>query len=509
MEEIKKIKINIIFKSFILIIAFNLLSIAAIYEILHLRNWHFNAIIIIVSVIINLLFIFLIIAISISKSLEPLKFISQTIFHINQNNDLEQPDINKLKLGHDLIDNLNRQLSNLTDNKKNTIHESRFKILDFIIKNLPLPLFILNSKQEIIYANQQFCQYFNLNIKNIMHININNLLNFIFSDQEDLNSWLNNNRNKTITDYKIFERVKLNIQNNLSEKQFDLAGYFNNNNDLQIESIFLIFDRTRQYQQDDQAVSYVALSVHELRTPLTLLRGYIEVLKEELVNNPNKQTKDFLVKMDATAQQLTAFVNNVLNVSRIDNDQLSFNIHEENWQQILTQTINNLQIRAKVRDLTINLKIQDNLPKVAIDQLSTIEVISNLIDNAIKYSNQSKIIDVKSYLNDQGLVETSVTDYGLGISDNLLSHIFTKYYRDHHNRSQIGGTGLGLYLSQSIIKAEYGNIWVKSEPEKGSTFYFTLLPIDKFKTLNPSFQINQDFTSTAQGWIKNHSLYRD
>jgi len=509
MDTLKNIKIRTILKTFSLIAIINLLSILVIYEIAYFKIWPVNKLVIIISIVINLFLILLIILNSLSESLEPLKFISQTIIHLNDNNDIEQPDINQLKLAHDLIDNLNRQLLNIVNNAKNQTNDNQFKILDFIIKNLPLPLFILNPKEEVIYVNQQFCQYFNLKIDDILHNNINNLLNFIFSDQENINSWLSNNRNKAITNYKIFERVKLNLQNNLVEKQFDLAGYFNNNNELQIESIFLIFDRTRQYQQDDQAISYVALSVHELRTPLTLLRGYIEVLKEELSSNPNRQINNFLIKMDATAQQLTAFVNNVLNVSRIDNDQLNLNIREEDWQQILTETINNLQIRAKVRGLTINLEIQKNLPKVAIDQLSTIEVVSNLIDNAIKYSNQSKIINVKSYLNDEGMVETCVIDYGFGIPDNLLSHIFTKYYRDHHNRSQIGGTGLGLYLSRSVIKAEFGNIWVRSSVGKGSAFYFTIMPIDKFKTLNPSFSFGQDFTSTSHGWIKNHDLYRE
>ncbi len=308
---------------------------------------------------------------------------------------------------------------------------------------------------------------------------------------------------------KFFSRIKINIQDNLPEKQFDLAVYFNNQNSYQIESILMIIDRTREYQQDDQAVSYVALSIHELRTPLTLLRGYIEVVKEELSSTNNSELKDFLIKMDATAQQLNAFVNNVLNVSRIDNNQLKLNIHSEDWALTLTEAIESLQIRALVRGIKINLTIDQNLPLVAIDKISTIEVLSNLIDNAIKYSNNSKIINVKSFLNQTGAVETIIKDFGIGINDNILEHIFTKYYRDYHNRSQIGGTGLGLYLCQSIIKAQNGSIWVNSKINQGTDFHFTVLTIDQFKAKNPRFNSNQDFTSTAHGWIKNHSLYRD
>jgi signal transduction histidine kinase len=105
------------------------------------------------------------------------------------------------------------------------------------------------------------------------------------------------------------------------------------------------------------------------------------------------------------------------------------------------------------------------------------------------------------------LVETTVQDFGVGIPSNVLPNLFTKFYRDHHNRAQIGGTGLGLYLCKAIVHAHDGTIWVKSNPGEGSTFGFTLVP---FKDLTDEMRssVNQDITRGAHGWIKNHSLYR-
>jgi signal transduction histidine kinase len=144
---------------------------------------------------------------------------------------------------------------------------------------------------------------------------------------------------------------------------------------------------------------------------------------------------------------------------------------------------------------------------VGADRLSIREVISNLIDNAIKYTGDSKVIEINSALNANGFVETTVKDYGLGINNSIMSNLFTKFYRDHRNRAQIGGTGLGLFLSKAIIDAHGGSIWVRSKENEGSTFGFTLVPYARMsEDLKKSG--NQELVRSAHGWIKNHSLYR-
>jgi signal transduction histidine kinase len=213
-------------------------------------------------------------------------------------------------------------------------------------------------------------------------------------------------------------------------------------------------------------------------------------------------------KMDASAQQLAAFVDNILNVAKIEDNQLTLQLHEEDWSQVVETVVQDMSLRAGVRGITIKTDIATDLPKVGVDRYSIYEVIANLLDNAIKYSKGTNEVYVSVSLNKDGLVETSVKDFGLGIDGSILPHIFDKFYRNHRNRAQIGGTGLGLYLSRSIIDAHGGQIWVSSKVDEGSTFTFTVLPFarvaDKDKTGNTS-----GITRDAHGWIKNHALYRD
>ena len=156
------------------------------------------------------------------------------------------------------------------------------------------------------------------------------------------------------------------------------------------------------------------------------------------------QLQGFMQKMRAQAEQLTAFVNNILNVARVDDDQLELHLQEEDWPTVLKSAVQALSLQAKVRGISLQCHLATDLPSVGVDRLSIQEVISNLIDNAIKYSGDSKVINIDTHLTQEGLVETTVQDFGVGIGGNIMSHLFTKFYRDHRNRAQIGGTGLGL-----------------------------------------------------------------
>jgi signal transduction histidine kinase len=166
-----------------------------------------------------------------------------------------------------------------------------------------------------------------------------------------------------------------------------------------------------------------------------------------------------------------------------------------------------MQLRAGVNGVTITLKVDDKLPAVGADAVSAYEVITNLLDNAIKYSGKSKQITVHSYLTSDGLIETTVQDFGVGIPESAMGNLFDKFYRDYHNRDKVGGTGMGLYISKAIVTAHGGNIWVRSKEDQGTTFGFTLVPYTKLADEQKKGD-NADVTRTAHGWIKNHSLYR-
>lgn len=443
---------------------------------------------------------------------EPLKALWQAIFHLSPN----QHDIGPLKLddirfGHDLVRALTSQIYQLIETAQvNSQGDTATKYNythNFIAQNLPLPLLVLDAEQNVLFANEATSKYLALDSNHIKDKNLYDILDVSFSSENTLDAWLKKTKGFKATATNTWERVRLGAQDNRPIRFFDLAAYYNRDNPGHIETLLVLFDHTAQYAQDDQSIGFIALSVHELRTPLTLLRGYLEVFEEELFPQLSPEMQDFMQKMRSTTEQLTAFVNNILNVARVDNDQLELHLQADDWSDIVGDTIGDLKLRAKVRGISLETAIDPDLPKVAIDGISIREVLNNLVDNAIKYSGSSKVIKISTHLTSAGLIETTVQDFGVGIPSSIMGNLFTKFYRDHHNRAQVGGTGLGLYLSKAIVSAHGGNLWVRSKEGEGSIFGFTILPYSQLSEESKKHG-NQEITQNAHGWIKNHSLYR-
>ncbi|HET9098514.1 MAG TPA: ATP-binding protein [Candidatus Saccharimonadales bacterium] len=444
--------------------------------------------------------------------IQPMSVLWQAILHVAPTSTgVPAPQTEKLALGKDLVDHLMShiyQLIYVSDKVKQEEEQNEKNLrTNFIAQNLPLPLFVLDPSATIKYANPQAAEYIGIPAKELIGKNVYMVLDMSFPSDDTLDNWLKKVTAASATSSKQWERVKMDVRDNHPTLLFDLAAYYNRDNPEQNETMLILFDHTKQYSQDDQAISFVALSVHELRTPLTLLRGYIEVFEEELKDSLSPEMQSFMEKMRSQAEQLMAFVNNILNVARVDDDQLELKLMESDWSSILTSCVESLKLRAKVRGITIDCDIPKDLPSVGVDRLSIQEVISNLVDNSIKYSGTSTKIKISTHMSRDGLVETTVQDFGLGIPTSIIPNLFTKFYRDHRNRSQIGGTGLGLYLSKAIIQAHGGNLWVRSKEREGSTFGFTIVPYSQISEEAKKSSDNE-IVRGAHGWIKNHSLYR-
>lgn len=440
--------------------------------------------------------------------LQPIKALWQVIMHVSpEEHGIAAPDTDKIGLGRELVAGLAAQVYQLANVVQKVSQAPKTGEYGFTAINLPLPLFVLDKTETIQFANAAAAEYVGQPVEELKGKNVYMVLDMAFPSEDTLDTWLKEAKESSATATHSWERVRLGVLDNHPTRLFDLAAYYNKDNPNQQESMLVLFDHTKQYSQDEQAVSFIALSVHELRTPLTLLRGYIEAFEEELADKLDPQMADFMQKMAATAEQLTAFVNNILNVARIDDDQLELHLAEENWQQIIDSAVLGLSLRAKVRGITLEAHVAPSLPTVGVDRLSIHEVLNNLVDNAIKYSGQGKVITIDAHMDNEGMVETTITDHGMGIGEEILSKLFTKFYRDHRNRAQIGGTGLGLYLSKAIVNGHGGNIWVRSKLGEGSTFGFTLHPYAQLAEELKNGD-NKDIVRGAHGWIKNHSLYR-
>ena len=140
---------------------------------------------------------------------------------------------------------------------------------------------------------------------------------------------------------------------------------------------------------------------------------------------------------------------------------------------IVNEIKDDLDLRATTVNRHITWNIKDNLPTIAADKSSIGEVITNLVDNAIKYSNNNGQIEVSAELSGK-FVAISVTDHGIGIPSSVVEQLFTKFYRSHRSRASIGGTGIGLFISRAIVESHGGTISVDSTEGEGSIFTFTI-----------------------------------
>ncbi len=440
---------------------------------------------------------------------QPVEYIWQAILHVSpEHNGTGAPNVEQSRVGHELVASLVAQVYQLASSPVTNIASAEEVSADhMVLSNFPLPVILVDKNQNITYVNAAAQTFLALKAEDLLQKNVYSMLDILFPNEQTLDSWLNDSRLHKVTDSHSWERVRLKLGDQTT-RQFDLAAHYSKDSPNGTELILAIFDHSNRYNLDDQAMSYVAIAVHELRTPLTILRGYIEVFEEELAGKLSPELNDFMHKMKASAQQLSAFVSNILNVARIEENQLVLHLGEEKWEDIIRGAVSDLSLRAQVHGKTIECEVAPNLPTVAAERVSIYEVISNLIDNAIKYSAKSNKIMVKVSLTTDGLVQTNIQDFGVGIPMNVMPNIFDKFYRNHRNRAQIGGTGLGLYLSKAIVTAHGGNIWVQSKEGQGTTFSFTLVPYSQLADALKNQDNTNDIVRGAHGWIKNHSLYR-
>jgi len=254
-----------------------------------------------------------------------------------------------------------------------------------------------------------------------------------------------------------------------------VAGKIKEGTGINLGCILALHDNTEERRLEEMKLDFVSMAAHELRTPLTSLRGYLSILIKENKDTLKPDEFTFLTRADISAQQLGALVDNLLNVSRIENHRLTISIEPVDMIQLIQQTIEQFMERAKEKNIALGFKKDDSpLPKVLIDKLRMGEVLNNLLSNAIAYTKDGGKITVWTERKDD-LVVTHVQDTGEGIPKESLPHLFTKFFRISGRLEQTTkGTGLGLYISKEIIQMHHGEIWAESEAGVGSTFSFSL-----------------------------------
>jgi len=444
---------------------------------------------------------------------KPTKLIWQAILHtLPDSQDIPAPKLESAAFGRELVGTLANNVYQLaidgarlaasSDKEAHDLHNNG------IATKLPVPLFVIDSTGTITFANITALRYFEISEADILGKNFHALPTMVYATKDTFDNWLNSVHSSAISNSHYWQHIGA-TPTSKKRLQFDMAASYNKDDPQNQEVILTLFDRSKSYEEDDQSLSFIALAVHELRTPISLLLGYIELFEQELEGKLDPELTRFMHQMKSAGQNLATFVSNVLTVARMESNQLELQLTEEDWGNIVKQAVDEMRLRAQVYGINIETRIASQLPSVGTNPVTATEVIDNLIDNAIKYSQRAdhKTIIITAGLTADGMVETTVRDFGVGIPASVLPNLFEKFYRNHRNRAKIGGTGLGLYLCRMIVEAHGGRIWVQSQDGQGATFGFTVKPYaalaSELKNSN-----NTDIVHSAHGWIKNHSLYR-
>ena len=251
-----------------------------------------------------------------------------------------------------------------------------------------------------------------------------------------------------------------------------ISPMFNQNHDYQGYIIVLI-DITKEAEADIMKTHFISNVSHELRTPVTVLRSYIDTLYEMGDEFNYDEQKEFIGTLHTEVVRLQNMVNDILDFSRLDSN-AKIEKSDNDLSQLVDYCVSSVQSLLKEHNLKIDVEKEDNIPLVYCNYDAIARALTNYLSNAIKYAPENSTITVRLYKENDDAVVT-VNDEGIGIAPEYQKKIFERFYRVENKTHSVKGTGLGLYLVKTTIEKHHrGHVFVKSVPNHGSTFGFTL-----------------------------------
>lgn len=352
----------------------------------------------------------------------------------------------------------------------------------------------VNQSRQIVVFNKAAEELTGWDKKSALGIYYNNV--FALKDAKDREIGHDNdpfmkavetNAQVTVDDYYLIGRNDEKIVFSIAiAPTHDGAGNVNG-------AIGIMHDISEQKALQRERNEFVSTASHEMRTPVAAVEGYLSMATNPKLAQIDARAKDYIEKAHQASLHLGKLFQDLLSVTKLEDRRLQDNVTVFSLTDLLRTTVDNMALLAQAKGLVLTIATEQAsheravltpLAEVEADKDRIQEVISNLIDNAIKYTPQGSI--TAKLTTDENNAIVSVTDTGIGISPEDQKHLFEKFYRVNSSMTrEIGGTGLGLYISRNLIEHYGGKLYVESTPSKGSTFSFTL-PLAKDKKLAQS-----------------------
>ncbi len=259
--------------------------------------------------------------------------------------------------------------------------------------------------------------------------------------------------------------------------------------------IIVLIDVTKEVEMEQLRAHFISNVSHELRTPVTVLRSYIDTLYGYGDDFDYNTQKEFIGVMNQEIIRLNSMVNDILDFSRYESQNISPEKTSEKFVDIINYCIEQVKVLAEEHNLVFSIMIEPELPEVMVNKESITRALTNIISNAIKYSPDGKRIKVRVERSRVGdFLEVSVEDQGAGIAEEYQKKVFDRFFRVENDTHTVKGTGLGLHLVKIAIEKHHnGQVFVHSKVGEGSTFGFRIpfvAPVEVEEEYTPIHSIN-------------------
>lgn len=250
--------------------------------------------------------------------------------------------------------------------------------------------------------------------------------------------------------------------------------------------LYVFRDVTREREVDRMKSEFVSLVSHELRTPLTSIKGYVDLLMDGDAGELDEEQQEYLSIVKNNADRLVALINDLLDVSRIEAGKIELHREVLSLTPLIQEVAQSLRPQIEQKEQQLTLELSETLPTVLGDANRITQILTNLLSNAYKYTFRGGIITITTKPTENGYARVEVRDNGIGLSADEQDKLFTKFYRAKNpTTQQVGGTGLGLTITRSLVEMQGGKMEVTSTPGHGSTFSFTLPVAQRITQLLP------------------------
>lgn len=338
-----------------------------------------------------------------------------------------------------------------------------------LLKNLTAGLILVDNQGKIVFSNPQAENFLDFKPNEVLGLAIYSKeiekiphLKLLFDKSKEIDSSKESYFNieiKNATNYYLRVSPVL-----IEDQHHHYVGV-----------MYVLEDLSREKLLSDIKSEFISLAAHQLRTPLSAIKWLLRMLLTGDLGPLSEEQKEYIKKGYDTNERLIELVRDLLDVSRIEEGKFGYNFKKVDLKEITEKVVPSYIFKAQEKDIHFTFNEPTaSLPEVLADEEKISIVLQNLLDNAFKYTPRSGNV-ILTLAPKEKEVEISVSDDGIGIPDEEKTKIFSKFFRGYNVlRSDIEGTGLGLFIVKNIVEKHGGKVWFESQLGRGTTFYFTI-----------------------------------